>query len=67
VTSLLSSPARYYVGDGAAWWGCCVWNISVMVTGIIEVISTMKIEVAGLSEMVATCKILQQHNPENHN
>jgi len=38
-----------------------------MVTGIIEVISTMKIEVAGLSEMVATCKILQQHNPENHN
>ena len=67
VTSLLSSPARYYVGDGAAWWGCCVWNISVMVTGIMEVISTMKIEVAGLSEMVATCKILQQHNPENHN
>jgi hypothetical protein len=38
-----------------------------MVTGIIEVISTMKVEAAGLSEMVATCKISQQHNPENHN
>lgn len=37
-----------------------------MVTGIIEVISIIKIEAAGLSEMVATCKISQQHNPENH-
>jgi len=46
--------------------GCCVWNVSVMVTGIIEVISIIKIEAAGLSEMVATCKISQQHNPENH-
>jgi hypothetical protein len=38
-----------------------------MVTGIIEVVSTIKIEAAGLSEMVATCRISQQHNPENHN
>jgi hypothetical protein len=27
----------------------------------------LKFEAAGLSEMVATCKITQQHNPENHN
>jgi len=47
--------------------GCCIWNIGVVVTGIIEVISTLKVEAAGLSEMVATCKITQQHIPENHN
>ena len=64
VTPLLSSLAGSYVGD--AWWWC-VWNMSVMVTGIIGVISAMKIESAGLSEMVATCKISQQHNSENHN
>ena len=47
--------------------GCCISNISVIVTGIIEVICTMKIEAAGLSAMVATCEISQQHNPESHN